>query len=65
MQFAAPVEKKQQRQEGAAGHQDFQQEIWAQLPPSSTQDLQTNQDYLHFAAPTCLIDLETVQVFTT
>jgi hypothetical protein len=54
MQPFAPVKEKQQRQDGSAGHQDLQQEIRAQLPPSSTQDLQTNQYYLHLRLPLAL-----------
>jgi hypothetical protein len=64
-QPVAPVKKKQECQKGSTGHQDFQQEIRAQLPPSSMQDLQTHQDYLHLRLPTRLIDLATVQVFIT
>src|ERR1700682_5865455 len=50
-QPVAPVKEKQERQQGSTGHQDFQQEIGAQLPPSSMQDFQTNQDYLHLRLP--------------
>jgi hypothetical protein len=47
IEFRAPVQEKQQRQQGSTGQQDFKHEIRAPILPNSTQYPQTSYDYLH------------------